>query len=235
MIWQLWATAYHMPAFPPLSKVLLVWRDRIIDGALFRATADTLRVMFVGYAFAIITGITIGFLMGRVRVFWACAEPLVELFRQVPATALLPLFILYLGLGDTMKTSIVVLSATFPILINSYAGARSVSKTMKETAQTFQLTWWHTQWQIALPSSLPFIVVGLRQALSIALIMSIVTGMLAGNTGLGFYILEAQQTLNVTELFSGILTIAAIGYALNGVFVAIEHRYMRWRAIEAAS
>lgn len=230
--WQVWASIWPSPTLPTLTSIGAEWRERAFAGELAIAVADTLSNMAWGFAASTLLGITLGFLMGRVRVAWAFLEPLIELIRQVPVTALLPLFILYLGLGNQMKIAVIIISGLFPILLSAYAGARSVPKTMRETADTFQLNWWQTQVEVALPAAIPFILVGMRQAMALSLIMSVVTGMLAGNSGLGYFVLEAQQTLDITALFAGIFTIALIGYALNGIFVLIEARCFKWRKLD---
>ncbi len=227
--WQIWASRVFMPSLPSLNRIALDWIGSISGGSLLWSLIDTLRIMAFGFMAAVFVGIALGFLMGRVRAVWSCLEPIVELLRQTPVSALLPLLILYLGLGDEMKIVIVLLAATFPILMSSYAGARSVSQTMRETAETFQLSWWQIQREVALPAAAPFIVVGMRQGLGLALILSVVSGMLAGNTGIGYFILEAQQTLNITSLFAGIFTVAVVGYLLNWLFLSIERRLLRWR------
>jgi len=233
-VWQIAATAVTMPELPPLSAIFTEWHEQWASGELSAALLDTLKVAAIGYALATLLGTTVGFLMGRVRVIWAAAEPPVELLRQIPVTALLPLLILYLGIGDQMRITVVVIVASFPIILNSFAGARSLSRTMRMTAQTFRLSWLQTQIEIGLPSALPFILVGMRQALAMTLVMAVVTGMLAGNSGVGYFILQAQQVLNVRALFAGIFTVAAVGYALNLVFLLIERRVTRWRRIGAA-
>lgn len=229
--WQIVSTLHRMPQLPPLTEIGAVWLEHVKDGALVTAVLDTLRITALGYALATISGVLLGFLMGRVSVVWGGAEPVVELLRQIPITALLPLLILYLGIGDGFKIVIVMLAATFPILLNSYAGARSLSKTMRMTAQTFQLSWIETQIEIGLPAALPYILVGMRQALAVTLVIAVVTGMLAGNSGIGYFILEAQQVLDVKALFAGIFTIAAIGYVLNVIFLIVEKRLTRWRSL----
>lgn len=229
--WQWVSTAYRMPQLPPLSHIAETWLQQIQNGPLLTATLQTLRITAIGYFCATIAGVTIGFLMGRVQVIWGAAEPIVELLRQVPISAMLPLLILYLGIGDSFRIAIVLLAASFPILLNSYAGARSVSKTMQMTAQTFQLNWLQSQIEIGLPSALPFILVGMRQALGVTLIVAVLTGMLAGNSGIGYFILQAQQVLDVRALFAGIFTIAAVGYILNTIFLIAEKRLTRWRSL----
>lgn len=233
--WELLSTAFPAPELPSLTAIYAEWRAQFIDGGLALALLDTLRVTAIGFALASLIGIALGFVMGRVRVVWAIAEPFVELLRQIPITALLPLLILYLGIGETFRVTIVLLVATFPILLNAYAGARSLSATMRMTAQTFQLSWWQTQWELGIPSALPYILVGMRQALGMSLVLAVVTGMLAGNSGIGYFILQAQQVLNVKALFAGILTIAVIGYLLNAIFLVVERRLTRWRLVGIAA
>lgn len=228
--WQVLASSYPMPQLPALSEIYATWIEQITAGDLLIALGDTMRITAIGFVVATAVGIVLGFLMGRVSVIWGAAEPAVELLRQIPITALLPLLILYLGIADSFKITIVVLAASFPILLNSFAGARSVSKTMRQTAQTFQLSWLQTQLEIGLPAALPFILVGMRQALGVTLVIAVVTGMLAGNSGIGYFILQAQQVLDIRSLFAGILTVAAAGYALNVIFLAVEQRLTRWRA-----
>lgn len=229
LLWQWYASVNTIPELPPLTAIASEWWDQVHGGDLLVALMDTVRVTLIGFALATVIGTTIGFLMGRVRFVWAALEPTVELLRQTPVTALFPLLILYLGIGDPLLITAVTLVATFPILLNAYAGARNVSRTMYLTGRTFKLTWIQTQIEIAVPSAIPFILVGMRQALGVSLVVSVVAGMLAGNRGIGYYILSAQQVLNVTALFAGIISIALVGYGLNQVFLLCEARLTRWR------
>lgn len=229
VVWQVVASSYPMPQLPALSDIYATWIEQVTNGDLLIALGDTMRITAIGFIVATAVGIVLGFLMGRVSVIWGAAEPPVELLRQIPITALLPLLILYLGIADSFKITIIVLAASFPILLNSFAGARSVSKTMRQTAQTFQLSWLQTQLEIGLPAALPFILVGMRQALGVTLVIAVVTGMLAGNSGIGYFILQAQQVLDIRSLFAGIFTVAAVGYALNLIFLAVEQQLTHWR------
>jgi len=233
LAWQVSAWIKYVPTVSSPERVGLEWWEAVSQGELLGALLETLRTMAIGFAIAVPVGIGIGFLMGRVRVVWATLEPLVEILRLTPATAVIPVFILFLGLGDPMKIAVFLLSAIFPLLLNAYAGARSVSRTLRETAQTFQLGWWRTQWEVALPAAIPFILVGARQALGLSLVMAVVIGMLAGNGGIGYYILMAQQALNIPQLFAAVATVAVVGYGLNALFLLLERRFTRWRRTDA--
>lgn len=227
--WQWHSSRNTIPELPPPSRIFREWWTQMRGGDLLTALGDTLLTTMIGFAIAIVVGTVLGFLMGRVRVVWAMLEPVVELVRQTPVTALFPLLILYLGIGDRLQVTIVALVSTFPILLSAYAGARNVPRTMHLTGKTFKLSWLQTQTEIAIPAAVPFVLVGMRQALGMALVVSVVAGMLAGNAGIGYYILSAQQVLNVTALFAGIVSIALVGYLLNQTFLLLEARLTRWR------
>ncbi|MET8209159.1 ABC transporter permease [Streptomyces sp. NPDC005373] len=227
--WQWYASAHTIAELPPLSTIAEEGWSQMFGGDLPTALADTVGTTLIGFALATVIGTVLGFLMGRVKPVWALLEPVIELVRQTPVTALFPLLILYLGIGTGLKITMVALVATFPILLNAYAGARNVSRTMHLTGRTFKLSWLQTQWEIALPSALPHILVGMRQALGVSLVVSVVSGMLAGNSGIGYYILSAQQILDVPSLFAGVLSIAVVGYTLNQIFLFLDARLTRWR------
>jgi ABC-type nitrate/sulfonate/bicarbonate transport system permease component len=229
LIWQASSWVHYNPT---VSSPLLIGQTLAAElwgGDLLKALLDTLYLLGIGFAIASPIGIGLGFLMGRVRLVWALLEPVVEIARAKPTTAIIPVLILFFGVGDLMKILVFLLSAVFPLLMTSYAGARSLSRTLKETAQTFQLGWWATQWEVALPAAMPYILVGMRQALGTSLMMSVVVGMVAGNDGIGYYILEAQQAFNIRKLLAATVLVAFVGYAMNAIFLALESHITRRR------
>lgn len=233
--WQLSSWVRHNPT---VSSPLLIGETLVLElwgGDLLRALVDTLRLLAIGFAIAAPIGIGLGFLMGRVRFFWALLEPVVEIARAKPTTAIIPVLILFFGVGDLMKILVFLLSAIFPLLMTSYAGAKSLSRTLRETAQTFQLGWWATQWEVALPAAMPYILVGMRQALGTSLMMSVVVGMVAGNDGIGYYILEAQQAFNIRKLLAATVLVALVGYVINAIFLVFESHIARRRGAVAGA
>lgn len=227
VLWQISAWISYNPTVSSPIQIGQTLGEELAGGALLWALLDTLRLLVIGFAIAAPFGIALGFLMGRVRFFWALLEPVVEIARAKPTTAIIPVLILFFGIGDTMKILVFLLSAIFPLLMTSYAGAQSLSKTLRETAQTFKLGWLQTQIEVALPAALPYILVGMRQALGTSLMMSVVVGMVAGNDGIGFYILEAQQSFNIRKLLAATVLVAAVGYLINSLFLVLEKRFTR--------
>jgi ABC-type nitrate/sulfonate/bicarbonate transport system permease component len=232
--WQVSSFIVYVPTISSPDKIATTWVQQIFAGQLLWSLLETLRTMAIGFVIAVPLGIVIGFLMGRIRVVWGLLEPLVELLRLTPATAVIPVFILFLGIGDPMKIAVFLVSSIFPLIMTSYAGARSVSQTLRETAQTYRLNWIQTQREVALPAAIPFILVGMRQALGLSLVMAVVIGMLAGNSGVGFFILMAQQALNIQALLAGVFTVALVGYGFNALFLLLERRYTRWRRTDSS-
>lgn len=233
LAWQLSSLARYNPT---VSSPLIIGQTLLTElwgGPLLKALLDTMRLLLIGFVIAAPLGIGLGFLMGRVRFFWALLEPVVEIARAKPTTAIIPVLILFFGIGDTMKIMVFLLSAIFPLLMTSYAGARSLSTTLRQTAETFQLNWWATQWEVALPAALPYILVGMRQALGVSLMMSVVVGMVAGNDGIGFYILEAQQAFNIRRLLAATLLVALVGYLINSIFLLLERRFVHSSATQS--
>ncbi|MBM9469595.1 ABC transporter permease [Nakamurella leprariae] len=229
IVWQVSSFIHFEPTISSPDRIARTWWREITEGQLLPQLGRTLETMAIGFVLAIPIGITIGFLMGRSRIVWGLLEPSVEIIRLTPVSAILPIFILFLGIEQEMQVAVFLTAGLFPLIINSYAGARSVSKVLSQTAQTYRLSWWQTQREVALPSAMPYILVGARQALGISLVLAVVIGMLAGNSGIGYYILLAQQEFNINRLLAAVLTVALIGYLLNALFLLAERRISRWR------
>lgn len=227
--WQLASAFSYDPAISDPSNIASAWWQQVTHGSLPGALAGSLKTMVIGFVIAVPLGVTIGFLMGRSRVVWGLLEPLVEIIRLTPVTAILPVYVLFFGIGTSMQIAVFLTAGLFPLIINSYAGAQGVSKILGETAQTFQLNWFQTQREIALPYAIPYILVGMRQALGMSLVFAVVIGMLVGESGIGYYILGAQQDFDVSQLLAGVVSVAAVGYLFNAIFLIAERRATRWR------
>ena len=214
---------------PSVSDIIAEWTSSLIGGAMGDQLMVTLRHMAVGYAIGASAGVLLGVLMGQSRRLWSLFEPFIEIARPIPLSALVPLLILFLGIDDRLKITVVAIGAFFPVFMNSFAGVKAVSKTMRETGATFGLSPIRSTLQIVLPAALPMIFVGLRYALTIGLVIALVSEMIAGNDGMGYYVIRAQQNLSVVQLFAGVFTLAFLGYALNFLFLAIERRVLQWQ------
>jgi ABC-type nitrate/sulfonate/bicarbonate transport system permease component len=147
----------------------------------------------------------------------------------MPSVAIIPVAILLLGIGDGMIVAVTVYASTWPILINTIDGVRHIERTLIDTGRTFGLARRRILWQIVLPAAAPYIVTGLRVSLSIALILVTTAEMIAGNKGLGFFILDEERSLQSSNMYAGIILVAALGYVLNRLFVVLQEKAMKWR------
>jgi ABC-type nitrate/sulfonate/bicarbonate transport system permease component len=229
-LWQILTGThtYNSPNVLPLSTIFRRWYVDVSSGPFLHDVGITLLQMAIGYAIAAVIGILLGVLMGRVRFLYALFEPLVELLRPIPIVAIIPLLILFLGIQNNMKIAAIILAGVFPILLNSYAGASSVPPSMRETAKTFGLSWFQTTKEVTIPAAAPQIFVGLRISVAICLVIAVVAEMIAGNNGVGYFILSSQQDFDIQDMYVGIFSLAVVGYALNYGFLIIEKTVLRW-------
>jgi ABC-type nitrate/sulfonate/bicarbonate transport system permease component len=214
--------------FPPVSDVVSSWVSLLGNGTILENLGASLYRMFVGFFVAAVFGISIGLCMGYLRWIDNLLEPLVELLRPVPVPAYIPIAILVLGLGTTMKVCLIAAAAFFPLLLNTYAGVKAVDPVQINTGRTFGLGFFPILRRIVLPAAIPNIFTGLRISLGISLIMVVISEMVAANSGIGFFILQAQRTFEVSNMYAGIFTLGVVGYLLNFTFVRIERRIVHW-------
>lgn len=217
------------PTWPAVTTVLTTFWQNLTDGTYVSVIGSSLRRLFVGYFAAVALAVTIGIAMGVWRGFYLLAEPLVEFLRPIPSPAYLPMAILFLGIDDTMKVFMVAFASFFPILLNTVAGVRSVDPILLETGKTFGYGRWQIVHKILLPASASFVLTGMRISLAIALIVTVIAEMVAGNSGIGFYVLNAQRSFLVPEMYAGVIALALVGFALNKIFVLVESVLMRWQ------
>jgi ABC-type nitrate/sulfonate/bicarbonate transport system permease component len=181
-----------------------------------------------GYAIGASVGVAVGVSMGSSRRIRQAFEPLVELLRATPAIALVPALIVILGVGDRMRIAVIAFGVVFPVLVNSMDGVRAVSPELRETASLLRMGRAERILRVDLPAALPSIFAGLRIAVSIGLVMVVVSEFVGGGDGLGHYLRVEQLQFNIPELYAGILFVGLLGFVLNGVFVLVERRALFW-------
>jgi ABC-type nitrate/sulfonate/bicarbonate transport system permease component len=214
---------------PPVSTIFSSLWDSAVSGELWEALGPTLRRLGTGLALAVAVGIVIGLLMGTIPLAYRLLEPLTEFIRPIPSSAYIPVAILFLGLGDEMKVTVIFLACLFPVLLNTYAGVRAIDRVLVDTGRTFGVLGVKAVWRIVLPAATPSIMTGIRISLGISLIVTVIAEMLAGGTGIGYMILDSQRTFQVAQVFAGIFTLGVLGYSLNTGFLRLENRLLRWR------
>ncbi len=213
---------------PPPSAVVVTFVQMLGRPDVGVALAQTLQTLFIGYAIGCALAIVVGILMGAFRAMYDLLEPITEFLRPVPKPALLPALMLFLGLGTTMKVTIVALSVFFPVLINAAQGARAVEPTMIAMAKTFGYGRVAVLWRILLPATMPYILAGMRISLAIGIVVVVLAEMLTSNGGVGGQIADMQHQFYVKQTYAWVLLLALLGLGLNWLFVIVERRLLFW-------
>ncbi|MFG1923277.1 ABC transporter permease [Cryptosporangium sp. NPDC048952] len=213
---------------PPLRDIL----DRFRELWLFaRFTDDVLPSLWrlaAGYLAAAVAGIALGVALGLTRTLRRAAEPVLEFVRSIPPTVLVPVIALIAGIGDTSKIIVIASGCVWPVLLNTIEGVRAADEVMSDTCRTFGIRGAARLRHHVLPDASPQIAAGLRQALSIGLILMVISEMFAATDGLGFSIVQFQRNFSIPEMWSGILLLGIIGFVLSVTFAVIEKRVLRW-------
>ena len=230
VLWQMAAVLEWVPplSFPPVSSVFVTLSNLVLSGEILRELGGSLWRMFAGYFIGVGLGVLLGLLMGSFRVVYNLLEPITEVLRPIPSPAYVPIAILFLGIDDQMKIFMVAFSAFFPVLLSTYSGVRGVDPVQLQTAKTFGVKGSRLLWQIVLPSAGPSIFTGMRVSLAVALIVMVISEMVAASNGIGYFVLAAQRGFKITDMFAGVVTLALVGYVFNRVFIAIENHVLAW-------
>ena len=218
-------TAYMLPR---LSDVVARIAHDAVDGNLAEIVALTLYRALTGFAIAAVGGIALGLAMirnGGVRWFF---DPLISVGFPMPKIAFLPIIVLWLGVYDVSKISMVVFDAIFPVVTATLAGLAGVERELIWSARNMGAGGRALMWQVMLPAALPQILTGLQVALPISLIVAIVAEMAMGGYGLGGAMMSASRFADSRGVFAGIVEIAVIGYALVALMAMLRRHLLRW-------
>ncbi|GAA3116187.1 ABC transporter permease [Streptosporangium carneum] len=218
------------PTFlPPLSEVVVAWWDLLLSGQLLDHTQASLVRSLAGFALAIVVAIPLGLLIGWYKPLADLLNPLLELFRNTAALALLPVFVLILGLGETSKISIILYACAWPILLNTIAGVKGVDPLLIKSARSMGLRPLRLFQKVILPAAVPTVFTGVRLAGAYSILVLVAAEMVGAKAGLGYLINYAQFNFRVPDMYAGIITISVLGLAFNQLLVRLERRFSTWR------
>ncbi|MGI5522517.1 ABC transporter permease [Micromonospora sp. CA-259024] len=214
---------------PPLSEVLVAWWELLRSGQLAEHVGASLTRSLAGLGLAVLTAIPLGLLIGWYRPLAELLSPLLEVFRNTAALALLPVFVLILGLGETSKIALVLYACSWPILLNTIAGVKGVDPLLIRSARSMGLNHLRLFQKVILPAAVPTIFTGVRLAGAYSILVLVAAEMVGAKAGLGYLINYAQYNFAIPDMYSGIITISAIGLVVNQLLVALERRFSTWR------
>ncbi|HEY3640448.1 MAG TPA: ABC transporter permease [Xanthobacteraceae bacterium] len=224
-----------LPVLPKVAETLL---DMLADGSMLRHAFYTLSRLLAGLALAVVIGLPLGILMGRLRAVEGFFLPLVSALMPIPSLAWVPVFILWFGLGDTVAVLVVCYAAMFPMVLNAWSGVRSVNQLWLRAAGAMGADESALFWKVMLPGAAPFIISGLRQAFQRSWIAVVGAEMIASSDwGLGWVIYDAKEFLNADVMLASLAVIGAIGLSFERlVFGALERAtVLRWGMVGTAN
>jgi len=214
--------------FPPLSRIVKSLEDDWLFEQVGTDLVPSLTRFTVGYVLAVASGISLGVLIGLAPRVRRASLPVIEFLRSIPPPLMLPFVLVVIGIGDNSKIALIVLGAVWPVLLNTVDGVRGVDPLMLDVARSFGLGRATRIRRVMLPAASPKIVAGMRTALSIGLILMIISEMVASSNGLGFRVLSAQRSFDSPGTYAGVIVIGVVGLVVNFGFLVVEARIMRW-------
>jgi NitT/TauT family transport system permease protein len=230
-LWQLMISAQWVKPvlLPPPGETLAHLANNFLSGSIYGDLWATVYRTLASFAIAVLIGVPLGIVLGSSESAYRSVEFVIDFFRSTPSSALIPLFLLIFGITDINKIAIASFGAMLIVLFNSAYGVMNAKKTRVMAAQIMGVSKWHVFKDVMLMESLAQTFVGLRSAVSMALVIVIVAEMFIGSeNGLGHRIIDAQQVFNVKEMYASILATGALGYGLNLLFLLIEKRLIHW-------
>ena len=213
---------------PPLRVIMATFDDAWTAAEVREHVLPSVVRLGAGYGLALLTGIALGVLIGTSPRVRATVEPVFEFFRAIPPPVLVPIIMLFAGIEDTMKVIVIATGAFWPILLNSVEGVRAVDGVLADTARSYRITGPAKLRHLLLRSASPQIVTGARQGLAIGMILMVISEMYAANNGLGYRIVQAQRTFDIPEMWTGIILLGLLGFALSVLFRLAENRVLAW-------
>jgi len=218
--------------FPSLGSILNEFALFFTRPEMVREVLTSLERALGGFALAALVGILLGVAMGRFRFFAALLDPLFSGSYAVPKLALFPIFIFVFGIGSLSKVALVFLECLYPIVIMTYAGARDVNRVLLWSAQNMGASRAAILRRVVIPATAPFIFAGFRVAVPVAMIVVVITEMVASADGLGYQVIYALSSLRTDRMLAVVIVIAALGYALDKAVVIARDRLIYWEKLD---
>jgi ABC-type nitrate/sulfonate/bicarbonate transport system permease component len=214
--------------FPPLSEVLDTLVEDWFGPRFMEDLVPSVLRLLAGYFLAALVGIGLGVLIGLNRTVRGLMEPVLEFFRAIPPPVLVPVFILLFGVENTMKIVVIAFGCMWPILLNTVEGVRAVDTVLVDTAKVYRVDGVARLRHLVLPAASPQIFAGLRQGLSVAIILMVISELFAASNGIGYAIIQAQRSFAVTDTWAGMLILGLLGLLLALLFRIVENHQLAW-------
>ncbi|WP_134680315.1 ABC transporter permease [Paracoccus ravus] len=228
LLWEIAHRSFGLSGLPGPVSAFRALPELLSDGDALYDIAQSLQRMAAGYLLAAVFGISFGLLMGTSPLAERLLNPLIMMIYPIPKAALMPILMIWLGIGDASKILVIFLGSSLPIIYHAWQGGRSVSQIVVWSAAAMGMGPVQRLFRIVLPAALPEIFIGLRTGLILALITMVVSEIVARSNGIGNLLFNSMDMALYDRMFAAIIIIAAMGYVLDLIFEAIRTRFLRW-------
>lgn len=226
--WWLASARSTSPFFIPLSKILRRLREIWFFDRFGADAVPSLRNLAVGYAIALVVGVAVGTLIGLLPVARELFDPVLALFRSLPGVAFVPILITVMGFGTSMRVTTIALAASFPVVIATADGLRSVDSLVIDVARAYRVPRWRRFTSVYLPAALPRIMTGAEIALSTALVVMIASELSGVTVGIGAQTILAQQTFEFADMWAGVILLVLLGFVTSALFQLVQRTLLAW-------
>lgn len=228
ILWHLSVGTLFNPVLVPTPAATFAkaW-GMMLSGELFVHIAVSMKRVLIGYVIGCVAGITLGALMGRVWIMRELADPVLELIRPISPVAIVPLAMLWFGIGELSKFFIIVYATVIIVLLNTAAGVSRTPITRIRAARSLGATEYEVFMKVILPSAVPYVLTGMRVALGFSFMGIVAAELIGAREGLGFLIMNSQLLLQTDQLFVGLLALGVVGLIVDRIFRTILTRSMR--------
>ena len=214
--------------FPPPSVVAKTFWSMTVSGEIWPHMLASLYRILIGFVVGASTGVLVGVVTGSSALARYVSDPILHGLRAIPVIAIVPLAIVWLGLGDIAKIVLIALGVFFPVWVNTFIGIRSVSILYLRSATSMGANALQLMFLVALPAALPYVFAGLRQATSLAFVVMVAAELAGAETGLGFLISYSHLVFRIDMMFVGLIYLGALGFLSDQFFVAMLHKFFPW-------
>jgi sulfonate transport system permease protein len=212
------------------AQILATGKQLVLDGTLGSETLVSVQRVALGFAIGAVIGVALAVLAGLSRLGEDAVDPPMQMLRTLPHFGLIPLLIVWMGIGETPKIALIALGVTFPLYLNTFAGIRSIDRKFLEAARTLHLNRRQRLRHVVIPGAIPQALVGLRQSLGVAWLSLIVAETVSASSGLGYMINHAREFLQTDVIVVGLAVYSILGLLTDSVVRFLERRALSWRS-----
>jgi len=230
LIWEALSSSgiFNAVLFPPPSKVFLALLGLALSGELFLHLSASLSRVYLGLLVGSVLGIAVGLLTGRIRIIDKSMSPLLHVFRSFPAVAIIPLVIVWFGIGETAKLFSISFAVFFPVWMNTHIGASSIPVRYVQMLSIFKTPSFKKWSKVILPASSEFIIAGVRTGIAIAFIMVFVSELAGASSGVGYIISISQLSYRMDVMIAGLFVLGLLGAVTDFAFIRLIKAIFPW-------